>query len=73
MPHKGSLSTTMILVASVSSDWLIMNLTRKSKLWDLSIDQHEKLAQAMLGDFGAAFGREILAAYTAQVRKARGR
>jgi FHA domain-containing protein/type VI secretion system protein len=50
-----------------------LNLTRKSKLWDLSIEQHEKLAQAMLGDFGATFGREILAAYTAQVRKARGR
>jgi type VI secretion system FHA domain protein len=50
-----------------------LNLTRKSKLWDLSIEQHEKLAQAMLGDFGAAFGREILAAYTAQVRKAHGR
>jgi predicted component of type VI protein secretion system len=50
-----------------------LNLTRKSKLWDISIEQHEKLAQEMLGDFGTAFGREILAAYTAQVQKARGR
>jgi predicted component of type VI protein secretion system len=49
-----------------------LNLTRKSKLWDLSIEQHEKLAREMLDDFNAAFGREILAAYTAQVRKIRG-
>ena len=49
-----------------------LNLTRKSKLWDLSIEQHEKLAREMLDDFNAAFGREILAAYLAHVRKVRG-
>ena len=49
-----------------------LNLTRKSKLWDLSIEQHEKLAREMLDDFNAAFGREIVAAYLAHVRKVRG-
>ncbi|MBS0336436.1 MAG: FHA domain-containing protein [Proteobacteria bacterium] len=49
-----------------------LNLTRKSKLWDISVAQHEKLAREMEEDFGAVFGREILAAYTAQVRKLRG-
>ena len=49
-----------------------LNLTRKSKLWDLSIAQHEKLAREMLNDFHAAFGREIVAAYLAHVRKVRG-
>ena len=49
-----------------------LNLTRKSKLWDLSIEQHEKLAREMLDDFHAAFGREIVAAYLAHVRKVRG-
>ena len=49
-----------------------MDLTRKSKLWDLSIEQHEKLAREMLNDFHAAFGREIVAAYLAHVRKVRG-
>ena len=49
-----------------------LNLTRKSKLWDLSIEQHEKLARGMLDDFHAAFGREIVAAYLAHVRKVRG-
>ena len=49
-----------------------LNLTRKSKLWDLSIEQHETLARGMLDDFNAAFGREIVAAYLAHVRKVRG-
>lgn len=49
-----------------------LNLTRKSKLWDLSIAQHEKLAREMEEDFSNVFGREILAAYSAQVRKVRG-
>ena len=50
-----------------------LNLTRKSKLWDISLAQHEQLAQAAMTDFNGAFGREILAAYTAQVKKVRGR
>ncbi len=49
-----------------------LNLTRKSKLWDLSIAQHEKLSHDMQEDFNSVFGREILAAYLAQVGKGRG-
>ena len=49
-----------------------LNLTRKSKLWDISIAQHEQLAREMEENFSSVFNREILAAYTAQVRKVRG-
>lgn len=50
----------------------MLNITRKSKLWDLSVAQHEQLARAMEEDFGKVFGEAILSAYNAQVRKARG-
>ena len=49
-----------------------LNLTRKSKLWDISVTQHEQLAREMETNFNSVFGHEILAAYTAQVRKMRG-
>lgn len=49
-----------------------LNLTRKSKLWDISVTQHEQLAREMETNFNSVFGPEILAAYTAQVRKMRG-
>ena len=49
-----------------------LNLTRKSKLWDISVAQHEQLAREMEENFSSVFNREILAAYTAQVRKVRG-
>jgi type VI secretion system FHA domain protein len=49
-----------------------LNLTRKSKLWDISVAQHEQLAREMEENFSGVFNREILAAYTAQVRKVRG-
>ncbi len=49
-----------------------LNLTRKSKLWDISVAQHEQLAREMEDNFSGVFNREILAAYTAQVRKVRG-
>lgn len=50
----------------------MLNITRKSKLWDLSVAQHEQLAREMEEDFGKVFGEAILSAYNAQVRKARG-
>ena len=49
-----------------------LNLTRKSKLWDVSAAHYEKLSREMEEDFNRVFGREILAAYTAQVHKIRG-
>jgi len=49
-----------------------LNLTRKSKLWDISVAQHEQLVREAEENFGTIFGREILAAYTAQLRKMRG-
>jgi type VI secretion system FHA domain protein len=49
-----------------------LNLTRKSKLWDISATQYEALARETEEDFNRVFGREILAAYTAQVHKIRG-
>lgn len=50
----------------------MLNITRKSKLWDLSVAQHEQLAREMEEDFGKVFGEAILSAYNAQIRKARG-
>jgi type VI secretion system FHA domain protein len=49
-----------------------LNLTRKSKLWDIAVAQHEQLTRETEENFSAIFGREILAAYTAQLRKMRG-
>ncbi len=49
-----------------------LNLTRKSKLWDISVAQHERLAREMDENFNNVFGPEILAAYAAHVRKTRG-
>ena len=49
-----------------------LNLTRKSKLWDISVAQYDKLAREMEADFSQVFGQEILAAYVAQVHKMKG-
>ena len=49
-----------------------LNLTRKSKLWDIAVAQHEQLTRETEENFSTIFGREILAAYTAQLRKMRG-
>ena len=50
----------------------LLNITRKSKLWDLSNAQHDLLAREIEEDFSGVFGAEILAAYNVQVRKTRG-
>lgn len=50
----------------------MLNITRKSKLWDLSNAQHEQLAREIEEDIAGVFGAEILAAYNVQVRKTRG-
>jgi type VI secretion system FHA domain protein len=50
----------------------MLNITRKSKLWDLSTAQHEQLAREIEDDFAKVFGAEILAAYNVQIRKTRG-
>jgi predicted component of type VI protein secretion system len=49
-----------------------LNLTRKSKLWDISVAQYDTLAREMEAEFSKVFGQEILAAYTAQVHKMKG-
>jgi len=50
----------------------MLNITRKSKLWDLSNAQHDLLAREIEENFSRVFGAEILAAYNVQVRKTRG-
>ena len=50
----------------------LLNITRKSKLWELSMAQHEQLAHEIEEDFAKVFGAEILTAYNLQVRKTRG-
>jgi type VI secretion system FHA domain protein len=49
-----------------------LNLTRKSKLWDISVTQYENLSRESEEEFNKVFGPEILAAYLAQVHKTRG-
>jgi FHA domain-containing protein len=49
-----------------------LNLTRKSKLWDIVLAQHETIVRQMEDDAGKAFNAEILVAYTAQLQKMRG-
>jgi FHA domain-containing protein len=49
-----------------------LNLTRKSKLWDIVLAQHESIVRQMEDDSGKAFSAEILVAYTAQLQKMRG-
>ena len=50
-----------------------LNLTRKSKLWDLAIAQHEKFSREVESNLNSAVGQEVLAAYMARVSKHRGR
>ena len=49
-----------------------LNLSRKSKLWDLSIAHHDKFALQIKNDFNKVFGPEILPAYLSEVRRLRG-
>lgn len=49
-----------------------LNLTRKSKLWDLSVAQHEKLTLEVRENLSRILGPEVLAAYLAEVRRVRG-
>ncbi len=49
-----------------------LNLTRKSKLWDISVAQHEKLSREIAENAGKAFAADILAAYAAHLHKVRG-
>ncbi|MEO8202386.1 MAG: type VI secretion system-associated FHA domain protein TagH [Betaproteobacteria bacterium] len=50
----------------------VLNITRKSRMWDLLVAEHAKLTREMESDFAKVFGAEIHAAYAAQVRKMRG-
>lgn len=50
-----------------------LNLTRKSKLWDLSVEQHEKFRLEITENINRIFGPEVLAAYMAEVQRFRGR
>lgn len=49
-----------------------LNLTRKSKLWDIYVTRHEQLTRDVEEGFSKAFGPDLLSAYLAQVRKIRG-
>lgn len=50
-----------------------LNLTRKSKLWDLSVEQHENFRLEITENINRIFGPEVLAAYMAEVQRFRGR
>ncbi len=50
----------------------MLNITRKAKLWDLSMALHEQLAREVEENFSDLFGREILAAFTEQAKKTGG-
>ena len=50
----------------------MLNITRKAKLWDLSVAQHEQLAREVEENFSDLFGREILAAFAEQAKKTGG-
>ena len=50
-----------------------LNLTRKSKLWDLSVEQHENFKREITENINRIFGPEVLAAYMAEVQRFRGR
>lgn len=55
-----------------SSGLGVLNLTRKSKLWDISVALHEQFARDVEQNFSSAFSAEILAAFAEHARKARG-
>jgi predicted component of type VI protein secretion system len=45
--------------------------SRKAKLWEQFVVQHDELSRAAQDDFNRAFGRDFMAAYQAQFRKDR--
>lgn len=49
-----------------------LNITRKPKLWDLSVAHHEKVTLEIGESINRAFGPEVQAAYLAEVRRIRG-
>jgi len=46
--------------------------SRKAKLWDLFVAQHDKLSREAQEDFNQVFGRDFMAAYQAQLRRLKG-
>lgn len=46
--------------------------SRKAKLWDLFVEQQDKLAREAQEDFNKVFGRDFMGAYQAQLRRLKG-
>lgn len=46
--------------------------SRKAKLWDLFVTQHDKLSREAQEDFNRVFGQDFMAAYQAQLRRLKG-
>lgn len=46
--------------------------SRKSRLWDEFVAQHEKLVREAQEDFNKVFGRDFLSAYQSQLRRLKG-
>jgi len=46
--------------------------SRKSKLWELFVEQQEKLLHEAQEDFNKVFGRDFMGAYQAQLRRLKG-
>ena len=46
--------------------------SRKAQLWDLFVEQQDKLARDAQEDFNKVFGREFMGAYQAQLRRLKG-
>ena len=54
-----------------SSGLGVLNITRKSRLWELSVALHEQFARDIEQNFSSVFSAEILAAFAEHARKAR--
>ena len=46
--------------------------SRKAKLWDLFVAQHDELSREAQEDFNKVFGQDFMAAYQAQLRRLKG-
>ena len=46
--------------------------SRKARLWDLFVEQQEKVARDAQEDFNKVFGRDFMGAYQAQLRRVKG-
>lgn len=46
--------------------------SRKARLWDVFVAQHEKLAREAQEDFNTGFGRDFVTAYYAHLRRLKG-